>query len=108
MSTLEQEPTTTDGERCPFVRYEDINVPKADGLWHFGNFDALRQASRTHFGDASGHEFWLLTHMKDIRAAFQNPDMFSNSSVTPYDPDPPYKWIPEMLDPPLHTKWRQL
>jgi cytochrome P450 len=27
--------------------------------------------------------------------------------VTPEDPDPPDLWIPEMLDPPLHTKWRQ-
>ncbi|MGE0309714.1 MAG: cytochrome P450, partial [Acidimicrobiia bacterium] len=23
-------------------------------------------------------------------------------------PNPPYMWIPEMLDPPIHTKWRQL
>ena len=28
--------------------------------------------------------------------------------MTVHDPDPPYKWIPEMLDPPEHTVWRQL
>ena len=28
------------------------------------------------------------------------PDVFSSTVVTVHDPDPPYKWIPEMLDPP--------
>lgn len=93
---------------CPFVRYEDINVPKADALWHFGNFDRLRQGSDHYFGDAAGHEFWLLTKMRAIRAAFQKPEVFSSTAVTVTDPEPPYLWIPEMLDPPLHTKWRQL
>jgi cytochrome P450 len=93
---------------CPFVRYTDINVEKADALWHFDNFDRLRDQSRVYFGDAAGHEFWLLTRMEEIRAAFQTPAVFSSTAVSPSDPDPPYMWIPEMLDPPLHTKWRQL
>ena len=43
-----------------------------------------------------------------IREGLQRPDLFSSSSVDLQDPDPPYLWIPEMLDPPVHTKWRQL
>jgi cytochrome P450 len=93
---------------CPFVRYTDINVPEADALWHFRNFDSLRERAPAHFGDALGHDFWLLTRMDAIRSAFQQPSVFSNRAVTPPEPDPPYKWIPEMLDPPEHTKWRQL
>jgi cytochrome P450 len=101
--------TTASGtERCPFVQFEEINKPKADALWHFDNFDRLREKARVHFGDAAGNEFWLLTRLEDIRAAFQYPEMFSSTAVVPVDPDPPYMWIPEMLDPPLHTKWRQL
>jgi cytochrome P450 len=46
--------------------------------------------------------------MDDIRAALQAPQLFSSRAVVPIDPDPPYMWIPEMLDPPVHTKWRQL
>ncbi|MCU1345888.1 MAG: cytochrome [Acidimicrobiia bacterium] len=108
MSTIEDQPKTTAGETCPFVRYEEVNVTKADPLWHFDNFNRLREEARVHFGDAAGHEFWLLTEMGDIRAAFQKPELFSSTAVSPSDPDPPYMWIPEMLDPPLHTKWRQL
>ena len=38
--------------------------------------------------------------MKDIRAAYQVADLFSNTAVSPMDPNPPYRWIPEMLDRP--------
>jgi len=102
------QPTTADGETCPFVRYEEVNVAKADALWHFDNYDRLRDGARAYFGDAGGHEFWLLTRLADIRAAFQQPQLFSSTAVAPDQPDPPYMWIPEMLDPPVHTKWRQL
>ena len=43
-----------------------------------------------------------------ILDGLQHPELFSNSVLVPEDPDPPYKWIPVMLDPPEHTKWRQL
>ena len=46
--------------------------------------------------------------MADIRKAYQTPDTFSNSAVTVTDPNPPYRWIPEMLDGHIHTAWRQL
>ena len=107
MSTVEERPAASAGE-CPFVEFEAINVPKAEALWHFDNFDRLREAAPLYFGDAAGHEFWLVTRMADIRSAFQAPQTFSSSAVGPTDPDPPYMWIPEMLDPPIHTRWRQL
>jgi cytochrome P450 len=94
---------------CPALRFADINRPtKTDALWHFDNFDRLRAEDRFHLGDAEGTPFWTVTHMRDIRAALQAPQLFSSSAVVPTDPEPPYAWIPEMLDPPLHTKWRQL
>jgi len=108
MSTTNHQPLDGFGAVCPYVRHEDINVPKAEPLWHFDNFDRLRRDARAYFGEANGKPMWMFTRLEDIRAAFQDPRMFSSSAVVPGDPDPPYKWIPEMLDPPLHTKWRQL
>ena len=55
-----------------------------------------------------GSGFWVMTGADVIREALQHPETFSSSVVTVHDPDPPYKWIPEMLDPPEHTAWRQL
>ncbi|MET0146947.1 MAG: cytochrome P450 [Ilumatobacteraceae bacterium] len=108
MTTHESDTIVTDG--CPVANYGDVNRRGASvsALWHFDNFDEHRERSPIWQGDANGHEFFMLTRMKDIRATFQNHAVFSNSSVSPEDPDPPYKWIPEMLDPPIHTKWRQL
>jgi cytochrome P450 len=77
-------------------------------LEHFEMFDRHREGADFWFGDAAGHEFWFPTRIADIRDALQQPAVFSSSSVVPADPDPQYLWIPEMLDPPLHTKWRQL
>lgn len=108
MSATNQEQVVVDGQPCPFVRHEEVIVASAEPGWHFDNFDKLRAGSRVYFGEANGHEMWMLTRMADIRAAYQDPHLFSSSSVVPNDPDPPFRWIPEMLDPPLHTKWRQL
>jgi cytochrome P450 len=94
--------------REPKIRYEDINVAVSGPCAHFDSYDELRDQAPAHFGTAMGNEFWLLTRMEDIRAAFQDAATFSSSAVSPHEPDPPYKWIPEMLDPPLHTKWRHL
>ncbi len=96
------------GQVCPVTHYDTINVASAAPGWHFDNFDAKREEAPVHQGLAGGHEYFLVTRLADIRATFQNHGVFSNSSVTPSDPSPPYKWIPEMLDPPVHTKWRQL
>jgi cytochrome P450 len=52
--------------------------------------------------------FWMLTGYEAIRAAAQNPELFSSSAVRALDPNPQYTWNPLMLDPPEHTKYRQL
>ena len=36
------------------------------------------------------------------------PGTFSSRAIQPTDPDPQYLLVPEMLDPPEHTAWRQL
>ncbi len=93
---------------CPVAHYDTINVASAPAGWHFDNFDKKREEAPIHQGLASGNDYFLVTRLSDIRASFQNHAVFSNSAVTPNDPNPPYRWIPEMLDPPIHTKWRQL
>ena len=90
------------------LKYEELNADKSGALEHFALFDTLREQRDMTFGDALGHEFWLVSRMEEIRSAFQTPEVFSNSAVVPYEPNTPYKWIPEMLDAPEHTKWRQL
>jgi cytochrome P450 len=93
---------------CPVANLEDLNVAMAPAGWHFDNFDVKREQAPVHTGDANGHQFFLVTRMADARKAYQRAEIFSSSAVTPDAPEPPYRWIPEMLDGHIHTAWRQL
>lgn len=52
--------------------------------------------------------YWAVLEYDLARECLQNPTVFSSASVTPLNPDPPYKMIPIQLDPPDHTPWRKL
>jgi cytochrome P450 len=93
---------------CPVTHFTEVNTGSAPAGWHFDNFDAKREQAPVHTGEANGHQYFLITRMADIRKSFQKADVFSSTAVTPMDPDPPYRWIPEMLDGQEHTAWRQL
>ncbi len=99
-----QEDTTIE----PTIRYEDINLAVTRPCAHFDRYDELREQAPMHLGTALENEFWLITRLEHIRGALQDPSTFSNRSVSVMVPNPSYLWIPEMLDPPLHTKWRHL
>ena len=100
--------TVADPAGCPITNFAELNVPMAPAGWHFSNFDAKREQAPVHTGDAAGNQYFLVTRMADIRKAYQSADTFSNSAVTVTDPNPPYRWIPEMLDGHIHTAWRQM
>jgi cytochrome P450 len=91
----------------PYPVVEFDNFLHGPVLSHVETLDGLRDQHpflRSTLADG----FWVLTDSGMIREAMQYPEMFSSSVVTPLESDPPYKWIPEMLDPPEHTPWRQL
>jgi len=72
-------------------------------------YDRLREQYPEGARSSAGPRgFWVLTKCVPQREAYQMPAVFSNSAPGWYDPEPSYAWIPEMLDPPEHTKWRQL
>jgi cytochrome P450 len=106
LTAVERE--TVSPESVPFVSYSDIAVNDTPALWHFDKFDELREGARLYRGDALGRDFWLATRMSDMREAYQQPEVFSNYTGLMYEDAPPFLLIPESLDPPIHTKWRQL
>ncbi len=76
-------------------------------LSHIAGIDALRAQHRSFRSDLA-QGFWVITRGVDIRAAMQDAGTFSSRAIQPTDPDPQYLLVPEMLDPPEHTAWRQL
>jgi cytochrome P450 len=96
---------STIDDRPPEVSYNPL-LP-GPPLSHIEEVDSLRERFRSFRSDLA-QGFWVLTGLNDIRGALQDPATFSSRAITPTDPDPQYLLIPEMLDPPTHTVWRQL
>jgi cytochrome P450 len=92
---------------APVVPYT-MSPGQAPALSYFERNDGFQQTSRPAVWTEEGPGYWVFTDHEVILDGLNQPDLFSNSVLVPVEPDPPYKWIPIMLDPPEHTKWRQV
>jgi len=88
---------------CPVHNF-DFMATKPAGA-HFADYDGFREQGPL-FWNSYGPGFWTIVNHEGILEVLQRPDVFSNQSVTPLDPEPAYKWIPEMLDGEEHRDWR--
>lgn len=69
-------------------------------------YDKLRDEApiiRNEF--ANGH--YVVTRYEEILSVYQNAEVFSNTAVTVFNPNPTFRWIPEMLDGDEHRQWRK-
>ena len=89
---------------CPVHNF-NYTDSKPAGTWH-DKYDELSAQSPVYWNEF-GPGFWTVINYEGILEVLQNPETFSNSVVTALDPDPQYKWIPEMLDGDEHLQWRQ-
>jgi cytochrome P450 len=77
-------------------------------LSEFAKMDAQQDGSRPVCRVQDEGDYWMFTDHSVILDGLQQPENWSSSVIVPTDPNPPYKWIPVMLDPPEHTKWRHV
>jgi cytochrome P450 len=90
---------------CPVI-HADFSPPKeAGGYWHWA--DELRESSPAFF-NTYGPGYWVFTRHEEVRDIYQNPDLFSSESITPWEPEPVYRFIPTQIDRPDHVKYRRL
>jgi cytochrome P450 len=92
---------------CPVVDYVMSPPPVPAGTL-FQRMDRYQDTGRPAVRTDEAAGYWIFTEQAVILDGLQQPDLWSNSVIVPTEPDPPYKWIPIMLDPPEHTKWRRL
>ncbi len=86
--------TFDDSEREPILTHQE----------RWGVLAERHPAFRSDFGPG----FWVVTDAQAIQAAYRDPATFSSAAIEPAEPNPQHFWIPEMLDPPVHTEWRRL
>lgn len=101
--------TTGNQSKCPAIQWDYL----AGGCPAHSGYDRIADIAK--LGPVLDIEptdvypgYFMATDFATITEVLQDPQRFSSSAVVALEPDPPYKWIPEMLDPPEHTTWRKL
>ena len=90
---------------CPVIHL-DASAPLQAGA-HWEKANELREASPAFF-NTHAQGYWVFTRYDEVREMYQHPEIFSSESITPWEPDPVYRFVPTQIDPPDHAKYRQL
>jgi cytochrome P450 len=90
---------------CP-VMHEDFSRFREAGF-HWQWADELREGSPLYF-NSYAQGYWIFTRHDAVRDMYRNADIFSSESITPWDPEPIYRFIPTQIDEPEHIGYRRV
>ncbi len=90
---------------CPVAHIDPSPALEVGSYWR--QADELREQSPALFSTMA-QGFWVFTRHDAVRDVYKHPDVFSSESITPWEPDPAYRFIPTQVDPPEHIAYRQL
>ena len=90
----------------PVIHY-DFGATRSLHGFH-QELDELRERSPFYWSTYGPVGFWMIMRHDDVRAAYQDHAVFSSDSIDPLDPDPAYRFIPTLVNPPEHVKYRQV
>ena len=90
---------------CP-VMHRDFAPEQAAGChWELG--DEMRESSPVYF-NTFAQGYWVFTRHDAVRDIYKTPELFSSESITPWQPDPIYRFVPTQIDAPDHIKYRRI
>jgi cytochrome P450 len=108
MSTTDLEPPGARdavGGGCPVI-HADYSEPKeACGYLRLG--DEMREQSPVFF-NRFAQGYWVFTRHDAVQDIYKREDLFSSESITAWEPDPHYRFIPTQIDSPDHRKYRRI
>lgn len=90
---------------CPVIHLDASPALEVGSHWEKAN--ELREESHAFF-NTHAQGYWVFTRYDEVREMYQHPEIFSSESITPWEPDPVYRFVPTQIDPPEHSKYRQL
>jgi cytochrome P450 len=97
-----------EGERAgwPVIHYDFGATRPLHGFYR--ELDELRERSPFYWSTYGPVGFWMIMRYEHVREAYQRYEVFSSDSIDPLDPDPAYRFIPTLVNPPDHVKYRQV
>jgi cytochrome P450 len=90
---------------CP-VFHQDFSEPQPIGC-HWALADRLREQAPLYF-NSYAQGYWIFTRHDAVKDIYKNPEIFSSESITPWDPEPIYRFVPTQIDRPDHIKYRRI
>ena len=72
--------------------YGDFSrIREAGSYWQWA--DQLREDSPLYF-NTYAQGYWIFTRHDAVRDMYKNPQIFSSESITPWEPEPIYRFVP--------------
>ena len=90
---------------CP-VMHRDFSGAQPAGC-HWALADELRETGPVFF-NTFAQGYWIFTRHDAVRDIYKTPELFSSESITPWQPDPIYRFVPTQIDAPDHIKYRRI
>ena len=91
--------------RCPVMHLDVAPALEAGSYWR--QADELREAAPAFF-NTYAQGYWVFTRHEEVREIYRDPELFSSESITPWEPEPVYRFVPTQIDPPDHLKYRRI
>jgi cytochrome P450 len=98
-------PVERDLGGCP-VMHQDFSSAQPAGC-HWKLAKDLREGSPVYF-NTFAQGYWIFTRHDAVRDMYKHPEIFSSESITPWQPDPIYRFVPTQIDAPDHIKYRRI
>jgi cytochrome P450 len=80
-------------------------IREAGSHWQWA--DRLREDSPLYF-NTYAQGYWIFTRHDAVRDMYKNPQIFSSESITPWEPEPIYRFVPTQIDEPDHITYRRI
>ena len=91
---------------CP-VHNHDFSMQRELGAyWALAN--ELRESCPHFYNKYSDGGYWVFTRHDAVRDIYKTPEIFSSESITPWEPNPIYRFVPTQVDAPDHIKYRRI
>jgi cytochrome P450 len=90
---------------CP-VMHRDFSPAQPAGC-HWQLARELREGSPVYF-NTFAQGYWIFTRHEAVKDIYKQPEIFSSESITPWQPNPIYRFVPTQIDAPDHIKYRRV
>jgi cytochrome P450 len=90
---------------CPVIHLDPAPALEVGSYWQ--RADELRELAPAFF-NSHGPGYWVFTRHDEVKDVYRDPDLFSSESITPWEPEPVYRFIPTQIDRPDHVHYRRI